>query len=366
MMTHRSLLDPPPVTPIGSLGDKQSPYYATVLVPSSSGTSTTLNVNSTLGGLLVYGQTKMEQYVTSEGNDTSGPENDPADGEEPDPEEWEAKQADLKDPKKAATVTAEFYFEHLKANMTKTQMKELQARITDLTAAMKLAPFDQQVLREETQRLLAVALLQQKAAVMGYDQVVSEDDVDQFRSKVEMKRPEIMELRYFPRILPAKVVKALDKAKKARIFDQFWVLTWNPAQEQVLAVTDRIVRKDPILFGKFAFDPFYLYYITSWEDETCDLTFDKMIASLKELHPDYEPAEVTPLTAKDADRLIEAAQGRAALLKGTNSKRYRTDALEASLEAEDFTLGGAVRLLKAIIKQLTATARRKKIKRSRV
>jgi hypothetical protein len=352
----RSLLDP--ITPIGSLTDGQpTPQYFQVV--NSSTTSATMPTVG-FGGLMVYGMDMQSNFIAPDGTDVN------PDGAEPHEEAFLKTQGDLKDPKKAAQVTAEFYFEYLKTHMTRTQQAELKARVTDLTATLKLAPFDQKVLREETQRLLAVALLQQKAAVLGYDQVVSEDDINQFRGKVEMKRPELMRLSNFPRIMPAKAVRALDKAKKANLFDEFLVLTWNPQQEQVLAVTDRIVKKDPILFGRFAFDEFYYYYITSWEDETCDLTFDKMIASLKELHPDYEPATVVPLTAKDANILIKAAQARSALLKDTNVGRYRSDALAQSLESEEFSFGTCIKLLKALTAQFAASRRRKALKKHQV
>ena len=375
----RSLLDPPSPTPIGSLGDKTPEgNYGTVIMPAWTSASTTV-ASTGFGQIMVYGQQQEQQYFApSEGGttpDANEPdfnpnESDAFDSEDnsepPTTEEFQKKRQELQDPEKAASVTAEFYFEKVKEGMTKVQQRELKNRVADLTATLQMASRDQIVLREETQRLLAVALLQQKAATLGYDTVVDEDIINRFRSKVEMKRPDMMELGNFPRVLPKKVRDALAKVKKANLFDKFSVLTWNPRQEQVEAVKDLIIKKDPILFAQFSFDPFYWYYITSWIDETCDLTFDKMIENLRELDPDFEPARVMPLTEKDADRLIEAAQGRAALLKGTSSKRYRTDALEASLEHEDFTMGGTIRLLKAVIKQLSATVRRKKANKSRV
>ena len=372
----RSKLDPPSPTPIGSLGDKAPDGGYAVLPAWATVSAISATTTAGIGPMLVYGQIQEQQYFTpSEGGTT--PEADQADFDPQQSEAFDAddpesaevfkqRRNDLQDPDKAASVTAEFYFDQVKAGMTKLQQRELKNRVADLTATLQMASRDQIVLREETQRLLAVALLQQKAATLGYGTVVDEDIINRFRSKVEMKRPDMMELKDFPRVLPKKVREALAKVKKANLFDKFSVLTWNPRQEQVEAVKDRIVKKDPILFAQFSFDPFYHYYITSWEDETCDLTFDKMVASLKELDPEFEPARVMPLTEADADRLIEAAQGRAALLKGTNSKRYRTDALETSLAYEDFTLAGACRLLKALLKQLSATARRKKATKSRV
>lgn len=255
-------------------------------------------------------------------------------------------------PSKAeATMTAEAYFNHVKEGLTKIQQDELQSRITNLVGTLEIAPREQRALHDETQRLLAVSFLQQKAAVLGYDTMVTRDRIAEFQRQVEFRRPELMKLGHFPRVIPAGPLQALKQAQDATLFDEFYVLTWNPKEEQVRSVTDRIIKKDPILFGQFAFDPDVFYYIASWEDETCDLTFAKMVDQLKVLHPDYEPAKVVPLKEEDAAYLIDAARKRALLLERTHSRSYRSDAIIADLIYEPFSWSKAGRVLKALWQQ---------------
>jgi len=257
-------------------------------------------------------------------------------------------------PNKDTAITAEAYFNGIKEGMTALQQEDLVLRIIDLTAALDMAQPEQVALREETQRLLAVCFLQQKAAALGYDQIVTKKEIEEFRSEVELRRPELMAIRALPRVLPAEVSEALQRAKAAKLFDDYFVLTWNPKQADVQAITDRVVKKDPILFGVFDFDPGVFYYITSWVDETCDLTFDGMIANLKELHPDYEPAKVKPLGAEDAAYLIATAQKRAAALAKTGVKRYRSDALIMNLQHEPFSWRATKEIVKALCHQFKA------------
>lgn len=267
-------------------------------------------------------------------------------------DEESTKSANGGGSKKAiVTITAEAYFNHVKEGLTQIQQDELQARITNLVATLEIAPREQRALHDEMQRLLAVSFLQQKAAVLGYDTMVTRDRIAEFQRQVEFRRPELMKLSHFPRVIPAGPLQALRRAQEVKLFDEFYVLTWNPKEEQVKSVTDRIIKKDPILFGQFAFDPDVFYYIASWEDETCDLTFAKMIDQLKSLHPDYEPAKVVPLKEEDATYLIEAAKKRAALLERTNPRTYRSDAVIAEMAYEPFSWGKTKRILAALWQQ---------------
>lgn len=252
---------------------------------------------------------------------------------------------------KTSEITAEAYFERIKTGMTVLEAQDLRARLVNLTATLELAPRDQIVLREETQRLIAVVAQQQKAAAMGFSKFVTKDLIDEFRARVEMKRPELIHLSNFPRVIPEAALVALNRAKEVKLFDDFHVLTWNPTQEQVASVKDRVVKKDPILFATFRFDPNTFYYITDWIDETCDLTFAKMVDALKELYPNYEPAEVRPLAQADLDYLIGVAQKRAAAVERTNVRRFRSDAVILSMEHEQFTFSAAGRVLLALARQ---------------
>ena len=248
-------------------------------------------------------------------------------------------------------VTAEFYFDHVKAAMTKAQKKELSKRMDQLTFILERAPKEQLALREEVQKQMAIIYLQQTAAVLGYDKWVSKKAIDEFRHKVEFKRPELIELEKFPRVIPEDAANKLFLAQEAKIFDSFWILTWNPKQEQLATVTERVIKKDPILFGQFSFDPDVFYYICDWIDETCDLTFDKMVAELKQLHPQYEPGQIKPVSQPDMCFLVQQARERHQLLQGTNSSRYKSDAVVGMLSNERFSWSTVRKIGSALLTQ---------------
>ena len=255
------------------------------------------------------------------------------------------------------TVTSGFYFDHVKTSMTPLQQEDLQARVAKLTGSLDLIPREQKGLREEIKKLLAVSYLQQKAASLGYDKVVTEEVIQEFRHKVEFRSPELMRLAVFPRMIPAEPLAKFEEAKAAGLFDEFYVLTWNPAQEQLKSVTERVIDRDPILFGQFTFDPSLFYYITSWVDEVCDLTFEKMVDAMQETYPTFNPSTVTPLNDESVDYLIKMAQARYALLRNTNSTRYRSDALINQLEDEAFSWKNTRRILMALLRQFLFTSR---------
>lgn len=253
---------------------------------------------------------------------------------------------------KQEEVTAEFYFNHVKTKMTKAQKDDLTARMARLTYILDQAPTEQYALREEMQKQLAIVYLQQQAAVLGYDTWVSRVAIDEFRSLVEFKRPELVELKNFPRVIPKEPTAELKKAQSAKLFDSFWILTWNPKAEQLATVTDRVVSKDPILFGQFAFDPDVFYFIADWIDETCDLTLSDMVDNLQQVHPDYNVGTIKPLTAEDLQFLVKQAREKHDLLKNTNQGRWKGDAVVGRLAEEPFSWDLTKRVATAVWQQL--------------
>jgi len=256
-------------------------------------------------------------------------------------------------------VTVEFYFDFVKSALTEIQQTELLGRLDKLTYVMELAHNNEQIaLKEAVQRQIAVIVLQQEADIQGYHTYVTEEAIDKFKHQVEFKSPQLTTLKNFPRILPEDAAIELKKAKATKLFDSFWILAWNPKAEQLATVKDRVIKKDPILFGRFDFDPETYYYITDWVDETCDLTFTKMVDEIGQVIPNYTPGKVTPFEKPDLLHIVEIARRQRSLVSGTSMGRYRSDAIVAQLEEERFTWSSTGKLLRALWKQWTKKKKR--------
>ncbi len=75
-------------------------------------------------------------------------------------------------------------------------------------------------------------------------------------------------------------------ADNLQVFDNYVILYYDPTgksfslTEYEKAEEERI-KKDPILFGVIK-DSDKLYYIDSWIDDLCDLTWDQVVEKLSE------------------------------------------------------------------------------------
>lgn len=97
------------------------------------------------------------------------------------------------------------------------------------------------------------------------------------------KAPKALSLDYisnYQRNIPFEVINKKLKIDELEIFDNYVILHYDPngtsyakTNEEKKKEVERA--KDPILFGVLSGSD-KLYYIDSWEDEYCDLTFDKM------------------------------------------------------------------------------------------
>jgi hypothetical protein len=251
-------------------------------------------------------------------------------------------------------VTAEFFFGFVKSSLNEVQKDELITRLDKLTHIMQLAHDNEQIaLKEHVQRQIAGVVMQQEADVRGYGKYVTRETIDKFRHQVEFRTPELTELKNFPRVIPPEPAEKLREAKEAKIFDSFWVLSWNPKQEQLETVKDRVIKKDPILFGCFDFDKDTFYFVCDWIDEVCDLTLDKMVDELHKVDPSYKVGVVKPFAASDLAHIVEIAREQAKTLN-TNRTRFRSDAVVAQLTEERFSWTSTGRILKALFKQFVS------------
>jgi hypothetical protein len=237
-------------------------------------------------------------------------------------------------------ITLEFYFNHVKGNFSRLELATLSKRFQNLRFHLEGTVEEQVALKQELERLAAIVYLQQQLLAIGFDLFVTRNVINEFMYKVEIRSPQLMELEKFPRILPDEAIKRLKEAKETKLFDKYWVLTWNPHAEQLKTMEEKITSKDPILFGQVSFDPDKFYHIADWEDEHCDLTLDKFIevAQINET-----PSEV------NAEDLLALAKARVNKIQSTNVNNYKFRAIVERLSNEKLTVKKTLELIKTLI-----------------
>lgn len=192
------------------------------------------------------------------------------------------------------------YFKFLKSKLKFLENFKLKARIKRLEKA-----FDKAV--ENGQEALAKKFLTQvsreaRESVLwatGYKMFVESEDVNKYKYKI--KGGHISDTRYedYTRVIPEDVVKKKKLAEP--FFDKFIILHyWNEKAKDVKKMDpdEKAKMRDPILFGKIN-ETDRLYFIADWEDEQCDLTFDKLIDYLGKDEKDVVLSANPDLTVKE-------------------------------------------------------------------
>ena len=113
------------------------------------------------------------------------------------------------------------------------------------------------------------------------------EDLKSGLQNIEDKAVKIIELKNYIRDIPDEVVKLLSKLQKNNVFDEYYVVYTDYTHETSKHVELERQKKDPILFGAFLdkddtrsskLDVHNrLYFLADWEDEYCNLTYDKLL-----------------------------------------------------------------------------------------
>ena len=100
--------------------------------------------------------------------------------------------------------------------------------------------------------------------------------------KLAKDSPKALALDYiqnYIRNIPISVIKKKLEIDQLEIFDNYVILHYDPtgvSYAQTNKEKEAKKKRDPIMFGVIEGST-KLYYIDSWEDEYCDLTWDKMV-----------------------------------------------------------------------------------------
>jgi len=222
-------------------------------------------------------------------------------------------------------ISPRLYFSFVKSKLSKLDQDLLKRRVKKLQTLIKSSSdLGQDALYEDLLTQLAITIREQEAAVCGYDIFISKKDIDKFKYDVRDRKVIFVKLENFSRPIPEGPKEEIQTAKDKKVFDEFWVLAFDQSGDSSKKTNkEKIVEKDPICFGKYAYCKDKFYHIVSWEDEFCDLTLDKLVDEYK-----VPSSVVCPLDEEEVDRIKKEVLDKHNRLKDTNQSNWRRKALE--------------------------------------
>jgi len=245
------------------------------------------------------------------------------------------------------------YFKYVKSKFTKTEVKNLDKKLTALKSMLDDAEeLGQVALFEELSNQIMLAVQQAELISCGYDKCINEKYIRKFmgicteakptkvpsREELENERLSIIDydnyknswghdkiiyfkpLKEFPRKIPAKVKTIIKKVQKKNLFDEFMILylDYTADSRKIKSNKEKIREKDPILFGRDRYRADNLYYITDWVDEVCDLTLDQIIEK-----EEGSVKQLLDINAEYVSKLKKEVLERNKRLKETKPSNYK-------------------------------------------
>ena len=141
----------------------------------------------------------------------------------------------------------------------------------------------QTALVEKLKDMVELVRSESHLIAMGLKKYVTEKQVYDFYEKVgEDKNLKLTWIKNFGRIIPEEIYQAKKDVDERKIFDNYVILHYDPANNgEKLTKKEIEKKKDPILFGVMKGSR-KLYYIADWKDEYCELTLEDMFRELGE------------------------------------------------------------------------------------
>jgi hypothetical protein len=184
------------------------------------------------------------------------------------------------------------YFKVLKSKLTKNQKdkldKQLDVIAEQLTAANRVG---QKNLLQRLAFTYDTLVKEQELLAVGVDTFVLKSDIQTFIDKVKPANSvKIIELERYPRAIPLKVLKEIERVKKLELFDDYCVVFTDYTDNDYKTEEEKEIvarNKDPVVFGYFknksqGFRHDRFYFIADWVDEYCDLDFTTMIERMSD------------------------------------------------------------------------------------
>ena len=228
------------------------------------------------------------------------------------------------------TLTTSQFFDMLKNQKLYSLKQEvMDTLINELkTNRIKADNIGQTILSQKLDFLIDVTEKEKVLFEKGFTEFIWHKDLTRYITSVTPNAPVILDLEYYERIIPDANMEDILAAKNLGIFDRL-LIVFNKPKDELPANIEEVKKererlRDPIVFGAFegtlvlkkrktnsakatmsieksdvVIDEISekLYYITSWDDENCDLTLQKLMEvinsdSFRKIEPDIPLAEI--------------------------------------------------------------------------
>lgn len=165
--------------------------------------------------------------------------------------------------KEGTELEAKVVFKLIKKGLSKQkQAKFKQLAEQAFEAAVKYQKIGQTKVSKEFQTIFERNLKIAAVLAEGYETMVHEQQVQRYIEKLPKNKELVIdELDEYDKPIPPKIVKKVEVAKDAKVFDKF-VVFWI-----------REV-KDPIIFGQIKEEPNFFYFVGEWDD---DISVDDLL-----------------------------------------------------------------------------------------
>lgn len=258
------------------------------------------------------------------------------------------------------SISPKLYFSFVKSKLKKSEAEDVRRRLKYLNLLVEGASScGQSGLSEDMEKQMYVLIKDQEAAACGFGRFVLKADIDKFRYDVKDRTVSFVNIKNYPRAIPARIRGIIKDVKAKDIFDEMWVLYNDPKKTPIAKTTsEKIKEKDPILFGRFRYDEDRFFYITDWIDEHCDLTLEKFVGELKKskTSEEYLVGEIKEPSPDDIIEIKNKVLERAKALENTNRDNYKQmEALQKKIEELESNRSN----LREVVRELKSKSKRK-------
>lgn len=186
-------------------------------------------------------------------------------------------------------INPDDYFKNIKVNHTKEIDPEYLNRLRDIIKSKMIKAKACGQGHLITKLMFTYKTLSREIILInehGVNRAVEYQDLLSGIERVEGKAIKITELKNYMRDIPDEVIEKVAELREAKAFDEFFVAFTDYTHETSKHIEKERQRKDPILFGAFLHGKGIgtlpelhnrMYFIADWEDEYCNLTYDKLI-----------------------------------------------------------------------------------------
>lgn len=190
------------------------------------------------------------------------------------------------------------YFENI-MRLSKTYTNEtIKNTITGIKIAMHQAErFNQKKLVETLNYTLECLMKYESLLEAGFKKYIYIEDIKTMIGEIVPKDSiKFIELERYMRLIPPHIYDKYEKAQRLDVFGKYYVMFTDYCHMEKTNMSMRehkimLKNRDPILFGQISKnddktpgmtnrDP-RLFVIGEWEDDQCDLTFNKMIDKMQ-------------------------------------------------------------------------------------